>query len=175
MAGSDDEKGGITLYDKIMKKISEAMLGVSVISLSIAIVLNAVEIFRRFLYDGSFYWIQDVTLLCMMWFIFPGMVIISYKGNDVFVDIFLHKFPKKMQTTVNIINDMLVMAICAILFRYSINLMLLRMGKSMLASEIPYFWYTLAMVIVFFLLTLVYLGKVIIAFACKKGKEGTDV
>ena len=60
------------MYDKIMKKISEAMLGVSVISLSIAIVLNAVEIFRRFLYDGSFYWIQDVTLLCMMWFIFPG-------------------------------------------------------------------------------------------------------
>ena len=88
------------MYDKIMKKISEAMLGVSVISLSIAIVLNAVEIFRRFLYDGSFYWIQDVTLLCMMWFIFPGMIIISYKGNDVFVDIFLHKFPKKMQTSV---------------------------------------------------------------------------
>lgn len=48
-------------------------------------------------------------------------------------------------------------------------------GQIMLASEIPYFWYTLAMVIVFFLLTLVYLGKVISAFTCKKGKEGADV
>lgn len=163
------------MYDKIMKKIADLMLAIAVVSLSAAIILNAIEIFRRFAFDASFYWIQDVTLLCMMWFIFPGMVIISYNGTDVFVDIFLHKFPLKMQKIVNIIDDILVTAICAVLFRYSINLMILRMGKSMLASEIPYFWYTLAMVVVFFFLTLIYLGAVIKAFAKKSSDGGKPV
>lgn len=161
------------MYDKLMKKLANLMLIVSVISLSTAILLNAVEIFRRFLYDGSFYWIQDVTLLCMMWFIFPGMVIISYKGTDVFVDIFLHQFPAKVQRVIGVVNDVIVAALCLILFRYSISLMVLRMGKSMLASEIPYFWYTLAMVVVFFLLALIYLGKVMKALGGKDEKEGS--
>lgn len=152
------------MYDKIMKKCADVMLIISVLSLSGAIILNAIEIFRRFAFDGSFYWIQDVTLLFMMWFIFPGMVTISYKGTDVFVDIFLSKFPKEVQKIINIINDIMVSVICAVLFRYSINLMILRMGKSMLASEIPYLWYTLAMVVVFLLLALIYLGKAITAF-----------
>lgn len=159
------------MYDKLMKKLADLMLIVSVLSLSAAIVLNAIEIFRRFAFDGSFYWIQDVTLLCMMWFIFPGMVTISYKGTDVFVDIFLHQFPAGVQKAINIINDILVTGLCLILFRYSVSLMTLRMGKSMLASEIPYFWYTLAMVVVFLLLALIYLGKVIKAFD-RKSMEG---
>lgn len=160
------------MYDKVMRKLADLMLIVSVISLSVAILLNAVEIFRRFAFDGSFYWIQDATLLCMMWFIFPGMVTISYKGTDVFVDIFLHQFPVGMQKTVNIINDILITGLCLVLFRYSVSLMLLRMGKSMLASEIPYFWYTLAMVVVFLLLALIYFGKIIKAFGRKPVEGG---
>ena len=88
----------------------------------------------------------------MMWFIFPGMVTISYKGTDVFVDIFrveksyspaiiaakvlmpipiLMGIPKNKTTrnTVNIINDILLTGLCLVLFRYSVSLMLLRMGK----------------------------------------------
>lgn len=160
------------MYDKLMKKLADLMRIVSVISLSIAIILNAIEIFRRFAFDGSFYWIQDATLLCMMWFIFPGMVTISYKGTDVFVDIFLHRFPTGVQKVINIINDILVTGLCLILFRYSVNLMTLRRGKSMLASEIPYFWYTLAMVVVFLLLALIYLGKVFKAFVRQDAEGG---
>ena len=84
------------MYDKVMRKLADFMLIVSVISLSVAILLNAVEIFRRFAFDGSFYWVQDATLLCMMWFIFPGVVAISYKGAVLFVDIFLKQFPVGM-------------------------------------------------------------------------------
>ena len=149
------------MYDRIMKKMSEAMLLIAAIALTITIAVNAVEIFRRFAFDASFYWIQDVTLLGMMWFIFPGMVMISYKGIDVYIDIFINKFPAKIRSVVQIINDIMVMAICLVLFYYSCQLFLLRLGKSMLTSEIPYFWYTLAMVIVFLQLALVYFGKIL--------------
>lgn len=144
-----------------MKKMSEAMLLIAAIALTITIAVNAVEIFRRFAFDASFYWIQDVTLLGMMWFIFPGMVMISYKGIDVYIDIFINKFPAKIRSVVQILNDIMVMAICLVLFYYSCQLLLLRLGKSMLTSEIPYFWYTLAMVIVFLQLALVYFGKIL--------------
>lgn len=149
------------MYDKIMKRMSEIMLTIAAISLIATITVNAVEIFRRFAFDASFYWIQDVTLLGMMWFIFPGMVMISYKGTDVFVDIFINRFPPKVRNVVQILNDIMVMVICFVLFYYSCKLLILRMGKSMLTSEIPYFWYTLAMVIVFLQLALVYFGKIL--------------
>ena len=162
------------MYDKIMKKMAEFMLMIAAISLVATIAVNAVEIFRRFAFNASFYWIQDVTLLGMMWFIFPGMVMISYKGTDVFVDIFITKFPPRIQKVVQILNDIMVMVICSILFYYSYKLLILRIGKSMLTSEIPYFWYTLAMVIVFLQLTLVYFGKILKSVCSKKCGGGEE-
>lgn len=162
------------MYNKIMKKMAEFMLMIAAISLVATIAVNAVEIFRRFAFDASFYWIQDVTLLGMMWFIFPGMVMISYKGTDVFVDIFITKFPPRVQKVVQILNNIMVMVICSILFYYSYKLLILRLGKSMLTSEIPYFWYTLAMVIVFLQLTLVYFGKILKSVCSKKCGGGEE-
>ena len=162
------------MYNKIMKKMAEFMLTIAAISLVATIAVNAVEIFRRFAFDASFYWIQDVTLLGMMWFIFPGMVMISYKGTDVFVDIFITKFPPRVQKVVQILNNIMVMVICSILFYYSYKLLILRLGKSMLTSEIPYFWYTLAMVIVFLQLTLVYFGKILKSVCSKKCGGGEE-
>ncbi|MDY3282360.1 TRAP transporter small permease [Dysosmobacter sp.] len=160
------------MYDRIMKKMSEVMLLIAAISLILTITVNAVEIFRRFAFNASFYWIQDVTLLGMMWFIFPGMVMISYKGTDVYVDIFISRFPPKIREIVQIVNDVMVMAICSVLFYYSCQLLILRLGKSMLTSEIPYFWYTLAMVIVFLQLALVYFGKILKSVQKKRSAGG---
>lgn len=160
------------MYDRVMKRLADIMMVIAVAALLLAIVLNAVEIFRRYFFSKSIYWIQDVTLLCMMWFIFPGMVKISYQGSDVFVDLFLQRFPKKIQRLIGVINNILVTIICAVLFYYSFNLLIMRLGNRMLTSEIPYFWYTLAMVVVFFLMTLVYLEKVVNALRRKKPEGG---
>lgn len=156
------------MFDRILKRASEVMMWVAIFALCATIIVNALEIFQRFFLGKSMYWIQDVTLLFMMWFIFPGMVRVSYKGADVFVDFFIGKMPEKTQRFLGAINELLSFLICLILCWFSISLAVLRKGKAMMTSEIPYFYYTLAMIVCFGLIAAVYLNKFIGRFRKKE-------
>ena len=149
------------MFDRILKRASDVTMWIAILSLCATIIVNALEIFQRFLLGKSMYWIQDVTLLFMMWFIFPGMVRVSYKGADVFVDFFVGKMPEHVRYILGGINELLSFLICSVLFYYSVNLAVLRKGKAMMTSEIPYFYYTLAMIVCFALIAIVYLNKFI--------------
>lgn len=162
------------MISKIIKWAADLMMAIAVVALILAVAVNAYEIVGRMVFAKSLLWIQDFTLLCMMWFIFPGMVKISHKGIDVVVDYFYGKFPAKMKNVIEIFNDIIVAVTCAILFVFSVNLAVLRQGKAMSASEIPLIYYTLAMNISFFLMSIMYLEKFIKRIAArKKGGDNT--
>ena len=156
------------MFDRFLKRASDVMMWVAIASLCATIIVNALEIFQRFFLGKSMYWIQDVTLLFMMWFIFPGMVRVSYKGTDVFVDFFIGKMPEKTRRVLECVNDLLSFLICFILCWFSVNLAVLRKGKAMMTSEIPYFYYTLAMIVCFGLIAAVYFNKFIGRFRKKE-------
>lgn len=149
------------MISKLIKHVADIMMAIAVIALILAVAVNAYEIVGRMVFAKSLLWIQDFTLLCMMWFIFPGMVKISHKGTDVVVDYFFGKFPPKAKNIIVVFNDIVVAVTCAILFVFSVNLAILRQGKAMSASEIPLIYYTLAMNVSFFLMAVMYFEKFI--------------
>ena len=140
------------MISKLIKHVADIMMAIAVIALILAVAVNAYEIVGRMVFAKSLLWIQDFTLLCMMWFIF---------GTDVVVDYFFGKFPPKAKNIIVVFNDIVVAVTCAILFAFSVNLAILRQGKAMSASEIPLIYYTLAMNVSFFLMSVMYFEKFI--------------
>ena len=157
---TDNGREGIfNLISKIIKKVSILMMAVAVVALFLAVLVNAYEIVGRPLFDSSLLLLQDFTLLCMVWFSVPGLVAISCEGIDVVVDYFFEKFPPKARDYIEILNDIVVALAYVVLFVFSVNLAILRQGKTMSASEIPLIYYTLAMNASFFMMAVIYLEK----------------
>lgn len=156
---------------KWIQKAADGMVLIATAALSLTIILNFIEITRRYLLGKSFFWIQDVTLLCMMWFIFPGIVKISHADSDIVVDYFIGKVSPKYRDWIKAATECLVASFCGILCFYSVKLTILRLGKAMSTSEIPLFYYTLAMNICCLLLTVIYLEKVARRFRGKLDRK----
>lgn len=144
-----------------LDRVSNIMMGIACISLAACVFTNAYEIFMRFCFAKSLYWIQDFTLLTMLWFIFPGMVKIANKGNDIAVDLFVNMLPQGAQRAVKMVIDVLVTAFSLCLFYFSIDMFLLRIGQVKITSSIPLNCYTVAIMISMLLMSLVYIQKLI--------------
>lgn len=146
-------------------------MAVACVALGICVAVNAYEIFMRFFYSKSLSWIQDFTLLMMLWFIFPGMVKIANKGSDISVDLFVSKLPPNMQTVIKVIMDVMVALFSVFLFCSSINMFMLRIGQVKTVSQIPLNCYTLAITVSMFFMALVYIEKLVQLFRNRKDGE----
>ena len=144
---------------RFLHKTADAMMAIACISLAACVLTNAYEIFMRFFFAKSLYWIQDFTLLTMLWFIFPGMVKIANKGNDISVDLFLSKLPGKAQRVVKMAVDILVTLFSLCLFYFSADMFRLRIGQVKTTSSIPLNLYTVAIMVSMLLMSLVYIEK----------------
>jgi TRAP-type C4-dicarboxylate transport system permease small subunit len=162
------------LLSKVCKKIADAMLAVSIACLICAIAINAVEIAGRFAADHSLYWIQDVTQLFMMWFIFPGMVKVFYDKQDIVVDIFVGMMPKAVRRMMSVVASALVTLFCAVLSYQSYLYMMLNYKKKMFTSQIPTKYYLVARVVCIGIIALMSLLRTVELIRGKQ-KEGETV
>ena len=125
----------------------------------------------RYCFAQSLYWIQDFTLLCMLWFIFPGMVKVANKGNDIAVEVLTKSLPLNAQRTLSLIVNLLVTVFSLLLFFFSIEMFALRVGDVKITSQIPLNLYTFAITISMFLMSLVYIEKIVQQFLnMRRGK-----
>lgn len=146
---------------RILDKTCDIMMVIACVSLAVCVFTNAYEIFMRFVFAKSLYWIQDFTLLTMLWFIFPGMVKIARKGNDIAVELFISKLPQSIQRIIKMIIDVLVTLFSLFLFYFSVNMFILRIGQVKITSSIPLNFYTAAIMISMLLMSFVYIDKLI--------------
>lgn len=156
---------------RILDRISDLMMAVSCISLGLCVLTNAYEIFMRYFFAKSLYWIQDFTLLTMLWFIFPGMVKVANKGNDIAVEFFVNMLPKSIQDILEVLVDLLVTLFSLFLFFYSLELFHIRIGQVRITSQIPLNLYTLAITISMLLMGLIYVEKIVLKYWGGRGRR----
>ncbi len=141
---------------KVINGWVKILTAVSVFTLFCAIALNAYEIFVRYLFGKSIYWIQDGTQLLMMWFIFPGIVAVAYSKNDLIVDIFINRTKPKLRRILEIVINIILCVFCAFLTYQSYLLFVSRIGKKTSIAGIPMICYTGAILLAAISLFIVY-------------------
>ena len=116
---------------KLIKKWVDILTGLSLFALFIAISVNAVEIALRFAIDNSFYWIQDVTLLLMMWFVFPGIVKLVYINQDIIIDLLISHFKPAVRRSIDICSCLILLGFLFFLTQQTWYLFVYRFGMNM--------------------------------------------
>lgn len=157
--------------DKILDKFTLAMAVLAMIALICCIGVNFYEIVNRYLFGKSIYWIQDFTLIMMMWFIFPGVTRVSFCKQDIFIDILVNRLPVSLQKK-------LEAGVCFVVFLFSclmsyeaVRLMILNWTKNMTISGVPTRYSIITMVFSFAVVAFIYLIRTVHCLTDKNGGE----
>lgn len=87
---------------KILQYACNIQHAVSITALIAMVVLNSIEIIRRFFFGLSWVWIQEYTILLLVIFTFCGFSKVVYDKNDVTIDLLTGHIPNTIRKVIQI-------------------------------------------------------------------------
>lgn len=147
--------------NKVLKPIADIMGYIAMFAILLLVGLNGYEIFGRLLFEKSNYWIQDVTMLLMVWFVFPGMVKVVWEKKDILVDIIPNALPKGPRRILSIVVYVLIIMFSGAMTYASGKYLYLTRASKTITAHIPSPLITCIMVLAFFMFMLIYLQNLI--------------
>ena len=141
--------------------------------LVVVIVINFIEILGRYLFNNSLVWVQDISLLMMVWMIFPGSSVIAYQKRDVVITLLTDVLPDRVNRYLDRFKYGVVSVFFLVLAYYSLTLFFKQQGQTTVTASLPLQWYTLSLLINSFYVFLVYLYEFIVdVTGIESGREG---
>jgi TRAP-type C4-dicarboxylate transport system permease small subunit len=147
-------------FDKLLKQISDFQFSISIVALVAIIGINALEIVVRFFTGRSFLWIQDVTLLLMVWVIFLGFTKIVYDKGNVTFNLLIDLLAGKVNVILTTLTNLLILIFYLLLSKYSYQLIVSQYGHFSTIMKIPLPFYSLAVFINCLSVILIYANEV---------------
>ena len=77
------------------------------------------QVFARYVFNNSMSWPEEFCRYCYIWTVFLSLAYTIRKGNMLRVGVVMDLFPAKIQSTVNIVIHLIMLALCVALFRQS--------------------------------------------------------
>jgi TRAP-type C4-dicarboxylate transport system permease small subunit len=125
---------------RVFCKVEEVTAGVLLAIISLLVFVSAMA--RTAGYPLN--WAMDVSLLLFAWEVFLGGDIAIRSRKLVNVDMFINRFPGKVQKIISLAFAFLILAFLFILVRYGIPLCLESVKRLFQTLPISYAWCTLA-------------------------------
>ena len=158
-------------YRKTLKVICEVQNVIAIASLLAMIALNSVEIFRRYFLGKSWIWIQEITVLFLVFFTFFGFSKVVYDKNDIAIDLVLSKLPSGGRKALQLILYIAVLGFCINYNYYTYNLVLTQSVQSTVISHHPMSWRSIPALVNGITMSLIYIREILDTLFDKK--EGT--
>jgi TRAP-type C4-dicarboxylate transport system permease small subunit len=148
----------------LIEKFVNVEMYIAMLALFVVVVVNFVEIVLRATIGNSFLWIQEFSVLMMLWMIFMGFVKIAYINKDVYIDYLVTRLPEKLSEKVTFFATILILIFLVIMSIYSSRLWYAQMGVVTIVARIPQVLNTTPVCLCFYSLIWVYLDKLIKLF-----------
>lgn len=147
--------------NKVLKPVANTMGYFAMAAILLLVGLNGYEIFCRLVLEKSNFWIQDVTMLLMVWFVFPGMVKVVWEKKDILVDIVPNALPNTPRRILSIFVHILIILFSGAMTYASGKYLYLTRASKTITAHIPTPLITCIMVIAFFMFMLIYIQNLI--------------
>ena len=163
------------MADKQKKPLIEIVANIemyiAMAALAVVVVMNFIEIVLRAAMGHSFMWIQEFSVLMMLWMIFMGFVKIAYINKDVYIDYLVNALPKPMHDAITIIANVLILIFLGILTYFGCRLWMQQLGVRTIVARIPQVLNTTPVIICFVSLIFVYGNNIVKLLKERKGGE----
>lgn len=85
------------------------------LALIIILAINIANIVLRLAFDRGIIWVFPWTTVLFVWMVFLGFFVIYRQNSDISVDILYRAMPVRVQNTVSIVTNLIIMALMAVI------------------------------------------------------------
>lgn len=146
--------------DNLLKIISEINMKIAILCLIILLVINGFEIIIRYALDKSMIWIQEVSVLLMVWLIFTGTAKTVYEKKDIVIKIFVDKISGKKRIIIDILTQIFVLVFLIYYSYFGYKLIITQWSTRTLVAEIRQIYYTIPVIIMAISCSLIYINEI---------------
>jgi TRAP-type C4-dicarboxylate transport system permease small subunit len=95
--------------------------GVAMAMLTVMTVVSGSEVVARALFNVSFAWAQEVSVLAAMWVYFFAYALVAKSHDYLRVDFVVRQFPLRLQKQLQVVSRILVACFYAVVFYYALQ------------------------------------------------------
>ena len=148
------------IASRTLKIICDVQNIVAIISLVTMIFLNAIEIFRRYFFGLSWIWIQEITVLFLVFFTFFGFSKVVYDKNDIAIDLILSKLPSAGRKILQLALYIIVLVFCSVYSFYTYKLVIAQINQTTPVAHYPMMWRSIPPLINGVTMCLIYIKEI---------------
>lgn len=125
----------VAIYNHLEELILVALFVLLVLAIFLQVVM-------RFIFNNPLSWTEALARLLFVWLTWMGVSIGAREGEHIKITALTEKFPHKLGQAVNILSELIVIAICGVTLRYGVQLcdMLFRLNAEDAALHISQVW-----------------------------------
>jgi len=127
-----------------LNKTEEIVL-VAMFALMVAIIF--IQVIMRYVFQNSLYWSEELGKFLFIWISWLGISIGEKRGEHIKITILTDKCSVKWQHILNIISEIIVIAICAVTVYYGVMLVITQAGTNYAGIKISVAWGYLSVVV----------------------------
>ena len=133
--------GGLAAFRRTLGYVGVVELYAAVISFTAAVILNLIQIFLRFAFEGSIWWAQEISLLLMMIAYYIGISCIFRLRHYVVIHFFVERLSPRKQVFFYLFAQVLTIVFCSIvLYKGVINTPQLLTTYSVILHYPEFYW-----------------------------------
>lgn len=146
--------------DKFLEIVSDINMRIALACLVTVIILNASEIILRYTMGRSMIWIQEVSVLLMVWLIFTGTTKTVYNKKDIAIRIFVEKIPEKYRIIIDTFAKISVLIFLIYYSFFGYKLIVTQWDTRTLVAEIRQIYYTIPVIVMAVSCSLIYINEI---------------
>lgn len=146
--------------DKILKIISDINMKIALACLIMVIFLNGFEIILRYTMGRSMIWIQEISVLLMVWLIFTGTTKTVYNKKDIAIRIFVDKIPEKIRIIIDTFGRIAVLIFLIYYSLFGYKLIVTQWDTRTLVAEIRQIYFTIPVIVMAVSCSLIYINEI---------------
>src|SRR5216684_7255479 len=129
----------MTGFMRVMRVLAAAILGLSALSLLVAVALNLANIIGRYVFFKPIASAEEVMLFLFVGTVFLGNSVVGFQGKQIRMDVLLHLMPPAVRRAFDVFADLLgiVVSVVLIVIGWPVIVMLAEFDQRSQAADIP--------------------------------------
>lgn len=151
-----------TRFEKLNRLIANSQMGIAMTSLGVIVLINLYEILVRTFFDKSLIWIQEISVLLMVWMIFCGFTKIVYEKKDITIDLITSRLSTRIRLFLEILTHLVMIVFLIVFSYYGYFYLIKQIGIGTLTAGIPRVLYIFPVVLNSVSVALIYMNEIIV-------------
>lgn len=160
---------------KCIKYIQIALKVLCAIVICSLTVILGLQIIKRNVFLSSFTWAEELSTISMVWITFLGAALAVITNQNTRIDFFIRKLPAKAYHSVLVFDDLVCMAFCGVIIKYSWRAIGKNLSNLTPALKLPVSVNYAGIFTGFVLMLLFFALRIVLEFMSLAGKDTGEI